>query len=119
MPPSEEVVIIVDAENRPIGTAPRSEMRARRLAAVRPDPQRMRQEIRWSLVTTPIYALPAALVRVEQLYPWDDEAIDRAVRRYASAEQVVWVQEEPANMGAWTFVRERLQDALRDTQKLA
>jgi 2-oxoglutarate dehydrogenase E1 component len=59
-----------------------------------------------------------ALVRVEQLYPWDDTAIAAAVRRYERAEHVVWVQEEPANMGAWIFARERLQDVLRGGQKL-
>ncbi len=64
-------------------------------------------------------ATETAVVRVEQLYPWDDTAVAQAVRRYPNAAQVVWVQEEPANMGAWTFVRERLQDVLRDDQRLA
>jgi len=60
-----------------------------------------------------------ALIRVEQLYPWPDDLIAATVARYAQAERIVWAQEEPANMGAWTFVRERLQDALRPHQKLA
>jgi 2-oxoglutarate dehydrogenase E1 component len=53
-----------------------------------------------------------ALVRVEQLYPWPDAALAEAIRRYPQTARVGWVQEEPANMGAWTFVRERIQDAL-------
>jgi 2-oxoglutarate dehydrogenase E1 component len=53
-----------------------------------------------------------AVVRVEQLYPWPEPAIAEAIRRHPRTERVGWVQEEPANMGAWTFVRERLQDAL-------
>jgi 2-oxoglutarate dehydrogenase E1 component len=60
-----------------------------------------------------------ALVRVEQLYPWPDREISQVVRAFPEAECVTWAQEEPANMGAWTFVRERLQDLLRPAQKLA
>jgi multifunctional 2-oxoglutarate metabolism enzyme len=50
-----------------------------------------------------------ALVRVEQLYPFPAQALARVVERYASAE-LVWAQEEPRNMGAWRFVRERFLD---------
>ena len=64
-------------------------------------------------------ATPVALVRVEQLFPWADAEIDATLRRFPRAERVVWAQEEPANMGAWTFVRERIQDALRPPQQLA
>jgi 2-oxoglutarate dehydrogenase E1 component len=60
-----------------------------------------------------------ALVRIEELYPWPEEAVAHVVRRYAKAERVTWVQEEPANMGPWTFVRERIQDALLSGEKLA
>jgi 2-oxoglutarate dehydrogenase E1 component len=55
--------------------------------------------------------LPAAIVRVEQLYPWSEDAIASVLRRFSKARTVVWCQEEPANMGAWTFVRERLRRA--------
>ncbi len=51
-----------------------------------------------------------AVVRVEQLYPWPAEQIEAALSRYARASEVVWVQEEPANMGAWGFVRGRLAE---------
>jgi 2-oxoglutarate dehydrogenase E1 component len=54
----------------------------------------------------------AAVVRVEQLYPWDDAAIRAAIAPYAGAQRFVWVQEEPRNMGPWSFVQERLQAAL-------
>ena len=53
-----------------------------------------------------------AIARLEQLYPWPEEEIAELVQRFPRAEQVVYAQEEPANMGAWTFVRERLQGAL-------
>ncbi|MGH0033136.1 MAG: 2-oxoglutarate dehydrogenase E1 component [Myxococcota bacterium] len=55
--------------------------------------------------------LPTAIVRVEQLYPWPEESIGMVLRRFPNARTVVWCQEEPANMGAWTFVRERLRRA--------
>ena len=48
-----------------------------------------------------------AVVRVEQLYPWPPSSSPRPVR-YAQATEVVWAQEEPANMGAWEFARDRL-----------
>jgi len=41
-----------------------------------------------------------------------------AAARYPGATEVFWAQEEPANMGPWTFVRERIQDALRPGAKL-
>jgi 2-oxoglutarate dehydrogenase E1 component len=45
-----------------------------------------------------------AIVRVEMLYPFPDEEVRRVLERYKRAEEVVWVQEEPRNMGAWNYV---------------
>jgi 2-oxoglutarate dehydrogenase E1 component len=50
-----------------------------------------------------------AIVRVEQLYPFPADDIVAAVAAYTAADEVFWVQEEPWNMGAWYFIRERLQ----------
>ena len=50
-----------------------------------------------------------ALVRVEELYPWPHEAVAAAIDRYPAVEEVVWAQEEPRNMGAWTYVSPRLK----------
>ena len=55
-----------------------------------------------------------AVVRVEQLYPWPEEALGTALERYVGATEVVWVQEEPENMGAWSFAHGRLHRLLRD-----
>ncbi len=46
-----------------------------------------------------------AIVRVEQLYPFAEEAIDEIVTKYESCDNWVWAQEEPANMGAWQYIR--------------
>jgi 2-oxoglutarate dehydrogenase E1 component len=48
-----------------------------------------------------------AIIRVEQLYPWPKETIKEKLAQYPNAE-LVWCQEEPANMGYWTFVFPRL-----------
>jgi len=64
-------------------------------------------------------APPVALLRVEQLHPWPGVEIARAVEVFAGADRVIWAQEEPANMGAWSFARERLHDVLRPQQTLA
>jgi 2-oxoglutarate decarboxylase len=61
---------------------------------------------------------PAAVVRVEQLYPWPDTELFTILDRYPDAKQVWWVQEEPENMGAWTYVHQRLHKVLRDRAKL-
>lgn len=50
-----------------------------------------------------------ALVRVEELYPWPHEEIQRIMDLYPAIEQVVWAQEEPKNQGAWTYVQPRLR----------
>lgn len=44
------------------------------------------------------------LVRIEQLHPFPKSAIDKIVKRYGKKAKVVWLQEEPRNMGAWPFI---------------
>jgi 2-oxoglutarate dehydrogenase E1 component len=57
-------------------------------------------------------AKTTALVRLEQLYPFPEEALAAAARSHTGAEEWMWVQEEPENMGAWSFVRPRLEAVL-------
>ncbi|RLT37751.1 MAG: 2-oxoglutarate dehydrogenase E1 component, partial [Chloroflexi bacterium] len=54
-----------------------------------------------------------AVVRVEQLYPFPTAEVEAILARYAQAEELLWVQEEPANMGAWDFVYPHLHDLLQ------
>ncbi len=54
-----------------------------------------------------------AITRVEQFYPVPEAQIMAELERYKGAESVCWVQEEPRNMGAWTFIKERFDDKLR------
>jgi 2-oxoglutarate dehydrogenase E1 component len=52
-----------------------------------------------------------AIIRVEQYYPFPAKELTAELKRYKNAE-VVWCQEEPQNMGAWTFVNHRISDVL-------
>jgi 2-oxoglutarate dehydrogenase E1 component len=49
-----------------------------------------------------------AIARVEQLYPWPADEITTLLANYPDTAEVVWLQEEPANAGAWEFVQPRL-----------
>ncbi|MGE5234764.1 MAG: multifunctional oxoglutarate decarboxylase/oxoglutarate dehydrogenase thiamine pyrophosphate-binding subunit/dihydrolipoyllysine-residue succinyltransferase subunit [Acidobacteriota bacterium] len=59
-----------------------------------------------------------AIVRVEQLYPFPAQELSALLATLAAVREVTWVQEEPANMGAWSFVLPHLQAAL-DGRSLA
>ncbi len=53
------------------------------------------------------------LLRLEQLYPFPTDALAKILARYKSA-RLVWCQEEPRNMGAWSFVRERIEQVAEE-----
>ena len=55
-----------------------------------------------------------ALARLEQLAPFPDRVLTEELARYPKRAQVIWCQEEPRNMGAWTFVAPRIEAVLRD-----
>jgi len=57
-----------------------------------------------------INATDMAIIRLEQLYPFPEERIKQVVKRYKTIKNWVWVQEEPENMGAWQFIRPRLEN---------
>ncbi len=57
-----------------------------------------------------------ALVRVEQLYPFPSAQLAQILTRYPYANELLWVQEEPKNMGSWTFVRPLLEELLAQDQ---
>ena len=49
-----------------------------------------------------------AIARLEQLYPFPEAQVAAEIARYPGLQELVWVQEEPENMGAWSFVIPRL-----------
>jgi 2-oxoglutarate dehydrogenase E1 component len=53
-----------------------------------------------------------AIARVEQLYPFPDSELQAVVARYPNLREVIWLQEEPKNMGAWSYMAPRLRDLI-------
>ncbi len=59
-----------------------------------------------------------AIARLEQFYPFPDEDVASLFDTYSHVEDIVWCQEEPRNMGGWTFVNPRISKLLNDGQTL-
>lgn len=59
-----------------------------------------------------------AIIRVEQLYPLNIDKLKHIVEKYSSAARWLWVQEEPNNMGAWKYIKCRLQEILPQNRHL-
>ena len=59
-------------------------------------------------------ATDVALLRIEQLYPFPADVLAEELKKYPQAE-IVWAQEEPANMGAWLFADRRIEAVLAET----
>jgi 2-oxoglutarate dehydrogenase E1 component len=60
----------------------------------------------------------AAILRIEQLYPFPDKLLAEHLASFSRATEIVWVQEEPANMGGWTYIEPRLRTFLKPDQSL-
>ncbi|WP_054958268.1 2-oxoglutarate dehydrogenase E1 component [Paenibacillus dakarensis] len=50
------------------------------------------------------------IIRVEQLYPFPKEEIARIMKQYPNAKEILWVQEEPQNMGGWSYMEPRIRE---------
>jgi len=57
---------------------------------------------------------PVAVARVEQLFPWPYEAVAKELARFPNCREIVWLQEEPENMGPWNGIKGRLFEAHGD-----
>lgn len=53
-----------------------------------------------------------AIVRIEQLYPLETNRLKELIQNYSKAREFTWVQDEPANMGAWDFLRPQLRELI-------
>ena len=60
----------------------------------------------------------AAIIRLEQFYPYPAKQITKVLSSYSSVREIIWVQEEPENMGAWSFLSQRLLGNLSPKCKL-
>jgi 2-oxoglutarate dehydrogenase E1 component len=63
-------------------------------------------------------ATEVAIVRVERLYPLPVSELAAELARYPGAESVTWVQEEPANQGAWPHMQLHLAEGLPEGVRL-
>ena len=62
--------------------------------------------------------LKVAFVRIEQLYPLDTVSLTKIFEKYNNANEIVWVQEEPQNMGAWCYIKPLIEPLLANNQQL-
>ena len=58
-----------------------------------------------------------AFVRLEELSPFPFHELKAVLEKYGSVKDLVWVQEEPRNQGAWTFVGGRIQEVIKQSKK--
>jgi len=58
-----------------------------------------------------------AIVRLEQFYPFPLQSIRQTLAKYSNARELAWAQEEPQNMGGWTFVQDRLENLLSSCER--
>ena len=61
----------------------------------------------------------AAIIRLEQLYPFPHKALTAELKKYPKLEEVVWCQDEPQNQGAWFFVQHNILENMSEGMKLA
>ncbi len=59
-----------------------------------------------------------AIARIEQYYPFPDKDVRNYLNELKHVKDIVWCQEEPKNMGAWTYISPRLNELLQNKQKL-
>lgn len=58
------------------------------------------------------------VLRLEQIYPFPKKELEKEIKELPNLEEIVWVQEEPKNMGSWDFVDDYLRDLLQENQSL-
>ena len=55
-----------------------------------------------------------AVVRIEQLFPFPEKQIDKVREKYPKDARIIWVQEEPQNMGAWTYILRKYRNDIEE-----
>jgi 2-oxoglutarate decarboxylase len=113
----------------PQATSPIEELTAGRFEPVLRDPQITGGDVKRVVITTGkvYYDLLNArqksnanvpIIRLEQFYPFPQGMLASALQPFVNATEIVWVQEEPRNMGAWPFLHERMQQVIGGNQRL-
>ena len=60
-----------------------------------------------------------AIIRIEQLYPFPDKAYAAELKKYPNLAEVIWVQDEPQNQGAWLQIQQNIFSSMESGQKLS
>ena len=55
-----------------------------------------------------------AVIRIEQLFPWPEKQLEALRKKYPEKASLVWVQEEPENMGAWTYILRKYRSEIHE-----
>ena len=58
-----------------------------------------------------------AIIRLEQFYPFPETGLSAIFDRYPNANEIVWAQEEPKNMGGWSFVEPRIEQIIPESSR--
>lgn len=58
-----------------------------------------------------------AIIRIEQYFPFPTESLSTILAKYSVCDEIIWCQEEPQNMGAWTFIKPYLEDVIDKAKK--
>jgi len=59
-----------------------------------------------------------SIVRIEQFYPFNKQRLVELLKTYPKVKNIIWLQEEPKNMGAWNFLSGRIGELISNNQKL-
>ena len=59
-----------------------------------------------------------SVIRFEELYPFPAQELERQLKKLANANEFTWLQEEPQNRGAWSFMRPKLEQGLPEGARL-
>ncbi len=59
-----------------------------------------------------------SIIRIEQFYPFEKEILENIIKSYNNVKKILWVQEEPQNMGAWNFLHSRLLEIISNKIEL-
>ncbi|KJV57501.1 oxoglutarate dehydrogenase (succinyl-transferring), E1 component [Orientia chuto str. Dubai] len=59
-----------------------------------------------------------AIIRIEQYFPFPTKLLSAILAKYSAYNEIIWCQEEPQNMGAWTFIKPYLEDIIDKAKKL-
>jgi 2-oxoglutarate dehydrogenase E1 component len=59
------------------------------------------------------------IARIEQLFPFPQTEVERLIKLFPKLEEIVWVQEEPKNMGSWLFMEPRIRALVSNQVKVS